>query len=238
MSNDEGFQLNHMGETNYEYEHRDGSTVKVVIRELQNGANVGAYHYSDTGDKLNYHRFRINSVDDRKLVAENFDDSSPINDAVAHALHSGGWELLNLHQTQIDPPQGAPLAVQFLNVRDGFQGHADSSNSGIIDLLFTSLARAVEIGLVIDMTFEMAENAGHDADEYWEEAKDEKDPNGHSTIRDHVEGWFINAVRPETQRSTENHDAIVEAAEKARNAYRQGADFPETFDRLYDGNES
>lgn len=232
---DDRFAPDHLDDDEYEYPHRDGTSVKVKIDERRNGGRVSVYHYSEDGDRMSYHSLRINDLEMRKLVASKSQKEKPIPDEVVIALHAGGWEIANMKPGGITPREEDPVEIQLLDIRDGFNEYADQTDSEIMEIYFESMARAVEIGVVTETTLRMVEMEGDQtAEEALMDAKSSAGaPASAMELRDHVEGWFINAVDPSTQRSTIQHDRIVNALETARDAYRRGQAFGDTFQEAY-----
>lgn len=234
---EENFAPDYVDEQEYEYGHRDGSSVKVSIDEMQNGGRVGVYHYSEDGKRLNYYRFRINQVETRTLIAEKPEKEEDIPERVVIALHAGGWQIANMEWGDLTPDPDDPVEIQLLDIRDGFREYAKQAEAELMKEYFKAMSRAVEIGLVTDATLHMlTEDGDMSAEEAIMkavEADGRESLTDEMGIRDHVEGWFINAVRPETQRSTVQHDRVVEALETAREAYRRGRAFGDTFEEAY-----
>ena len=239
MTDEKQFSVEYDDEQEYDYQDRDGTTVTVKIDDFRNGASVRAYHYDEDGSRMDYNRFQINSVDDRRLVLPNADDETVLSDAVLRALHAGGWQLGNLHQGDLTPEDDDPFEVQMLDIRDGFYDYAKQTNSELIAYLFESLARALEMALVLDFSARSAE-----MQEEFESPdaaiKDVAEARGgpELDIPDLVEGWMVNAAKPETQTSVIHHEETVEQMEEARRAYRSGEDFGEAFEEAQNGDTS
>lgn len=235
MSNtDHEFGIDHADEMEYEYEDATGRRVQVTCDAFENGESIRCYLYDESGDRLDYERFRIQSVDDRLAVAEHYDDGAKEADAVVRALHAGGWQLENIGRFNADTIQSDPWAVQMLDIRDGFAGQAKSADSKLVTAHYWALARAVEITEFTHWTADSARADGEDVDEIWERINkdvaandpkwglNEKPP---LTIREQVEGSLTNAAKPETQRSDDKQRRVTSFLERARSYYRQGVDW-------------
>lgn len=223
------FTVEHADKLRYEVEDRDGTRVRVRIDEMRNGGRIGAYHYAADGTQLAYHSLRINNVDERTVVYTNLADDEVVPDAVIRALHAGGWEVDNLHTTDLRPDdEDAPLPVQFLDIRDSFADYAEGADSTVMETYFMALSRAIDHAVGLDITVNAVPGEAS-LDEMFRE-KAESRPDGPQTDEELVEGWFINAVYPETKQSIEKHDQVVEAAEAGRRAYWRGESFEEAFE--------
>lgn len=222
------FDLSNTGEKTYTYEHRSGEKAKVSIDGMENGGRVGVHHYSEDGSQLDYYRFRINNIDRRKLVAQGEEKDAVVPDPVVLALHSGGWQVANLKKSSLAPGEVDPVEVQLIDIRNGFETYANQLEYKALKEYYESMARSVEIMLAIGISSRMVDS--DDVDKITRDVMEKNDVDA-MTPKDQVEGWMINAVKPETQRSTKHHDEIIDAAEKAYETYQEGGDFEEVFVR-------
>lgn len=229
MSNE--FAITHETDEQYEYEHRDGYTVKVRFDEFSNGSRVNTYTYDDTGDKVAYHRFRVNNADDRVLVHES-GNTDAIPDAVMYALRSGGWVITNVHQTSLVPDDADPIEVQLLDARDGFHSLAQNCDDDVLTLYYHATARAIEIGMVT-MILANSTDISSVSGKLTETVETDDRYEGLDAPNPHefVDGLFRNAVDPTTQHSTEHHDHIVQIAETTRTIYNGGADYDDAWEQ-------
>lgn len=231
---EEGFSPDYADEEEYEYKYRDGTEVKVRIRERRNGGKVGVYHYDEDGSRLSYYTFNIRSLEHRELVASGSVKEKEIPESVATALHAGGWQLANMEWGDLTPDPDDPVEVQLLDIRDGFREYAKQTETALIEEYFTAMARAVEIGLTTDAVLHMiSEDEDVAADKAFEAAKQIRTGNVDMSRTEMIEGWFINAADPSTETAREEQDRVLNALETAREAYRRGHAFGETFEEAY-----
>lgn len=153
MSGD--FEINHANDLKYEYDHRDGTAVKVSIDELRNGARVSAYHYDEDGSRMAYYPFRVSSVDARQMTFQRGDadqDQDPPKPVIA-AIHSGGWEIQNVKRATFDVTPGDPTELQLLDVRDFCETASQEADGRIPTRLFNRMARIAQNAATIQGTF-------------------------------------------------------------------------------------
>lgn len=235
------FSIGHEDEQKYEYDHHDGTAVKVSFDDHTNGARVSAYHYDTDGSRLAYYPFRVSSADDRRVTYQRHDRGQEPPAAVVAALHTGGWEIDNISETTFDPAEADPLPIQLLDVRDYMQARSTAASGKTMTQYYDLLASVIADAVITEgilrrsaFTHDLTEN------EWMWKIKEEMDdprldgfgPIEDWTLEDLARYFVRTAIETEDGFMTNSGGQMLTRIEYARNALRTGEadDFDEAMD--------
>lgn len=213
----------------YEYEHDDGTSVKLKLTEKKHGTggDLRAYRYSEDDTRMGYYSFRVPGLEKPSVQFQRKDDERP-PEAVIVAIHRFGYEIENVKRTDLPTGDEMPFEIRLLDVRDLFRDMARGQDSKFVSAYLTALSRATEIltGYIFTYTQQHGDDLS-EFDETVEKMRKErlqqhplKDEVEDVTMLDSIEGSFINAVDPSTERTTEKSDAEITKLEELRREYR------------------